>query len=116
LPCCRCCSSDAAAGYPGGWFFFVSRIFTTFHPGYDWRLHSSEYSSIDDLEKAIGQYVVYRAVLTEREPNRVLYLAVPQDVLWDIFEEPLGQLLLKDNLTRVIGFDPLAEVIVKWLP
>src|SRR5262245_42208535 len=52
-------------------------------------------SEIDDLEKAIGQYVVYRAVLAEREPHRVLYLAVPQDVLRDIFEEPLGQLLLK---------------------
>ena len=72
-------------------------------------------SEMDDLEKAIGQYVVYRAVLAEREPNRVLYLAVPTDVL-DIFEQPLGELLLKNHLAQVIGFDPQAEVIVRWIP
>jgi hypothetical protein len=70
---------------------------------------------MDDLEKAIGQYVLYRAVLAEREPNRVLYLAVPKDVL-DIFEQPLGELLLKNQLAQVIGFDPQAEVIVQWIP
>jgi len=72
-------------------------------------------SEMDDLEKAIGQYVVYRAVLAEREPNRVSYLAVPTDVL-DIFEQPLGELLLKNHLAQVIGFDPQAEVIVRWIP
>ena len=72
-------------------------------------------SEMDDLEKALGQYVLYRAVLAEREPNRALYLAVPKDVL-DIFEQPLGKLLLKNNLARVIGFDPQAEVILQWIP
>lgn len=33
-------------------------------------------SDIDDLEKALGQYVLYHDVLAEREPDRVLYLAV----------------------------------------
>ena len=73
-------------------------------------------SEMDDLEKAIGQYVVYRAVLAEREPDRAIYLAVPQDILQDIFEEPLGMLLLKNNLAQVVGFDPHTEVIVAWLP
>jgi len=73
-------------------------------------------SEMDDLEKAIGQYVVYRVVLAEREPNRVLYLAVSKDVLRNIFEEPLGELLLKNKLVRVIGFDPQTEVIVEWIP
>lgn len=73
-------------------------------------------SEVDDLEKAIGQYIVYRAVLAEREPQRRLYLAVPRDVLRDIFEKPLGQLLLKNELVQVLGFDPDAEVIVEWIP
>jgi len=72
-------------------------------------------SEMDDLEKALGQFVLYRAVLAEREPQRVLYLAVPQDVL-DLFEQPLGKLLLKNNLARVLGFDPRAEVVVQWIP
>jgi hypothetical protein len=73
-------------------------------------------SEVDDLEKAIGQYVMYRAILAEREPNRILYLAVPEDILQDIFEQPLGELLLKNNLAQVLGFNPQAEVIVKWIP
>ncbi len=73
------------------------------------------HSEMDDLEKALGQFVLYRAVLGEREPQRVLYLAVPQDVL-DLFEQPLGKLLLKNNLARVLGFDPRAEVVVQWIP
>ena len=53
---------------------------------------------------------------SERDPDRLLYLAVPQHVLLDIFEEPIGQLLLQNKLTRVIGFDPQQEVILRWLP
>lgn len=71
-------------------------------------------SELDDLEKAIGQFVLYRAVLSEREPGRTLYLAVPEDVL-SLFEEPLGALLLKNRLARVIGFSPTKEVLVQWI-
>jgi hypothetical protein len=35
-------------------------------------------SDMEDLEKALGQYVVYHDVLAEIEPERVLYLAVPR--------------------------------------
>ncbi len=73
-------------------------------------------SEVNDLENAIGQFVVYRSVLARREPDRDLYLAVPEEILRDIFEEPLGQVLLEDNLAQVIGFDPKEEVIVKWIP
>jgi hypothetical protein len=73
------------------------------------------HSIMSDLEKAMGQYVVYRAVLEEREPERTLYLAVPQSVVWNIFNRPLGQLLLKKNLVKVIGVDIQTEEIVEWL-
>ncbi len=43
-------------------------------------------SEINDLEKALGQYTLYHDLLAELEPNRVLYLAVPQEVLLDFFE------------------------------
>lgn len=73
-------------------------------------------SEIDDLEKALGQYIVYRAVLAETEPQRVLYLAVPNAIVRDVFEEPLGQLLLKNYSVQIIGFDPQTEEIVTWIP
>lgn len=73
-------------------------------------------SVMEDLEKALGQFVLYRAVLARLDPDRVLYLAVPNDVARDLFEEPLGRLLVENNLARVIGFDPQAEVLVQWIP
>jgi hypothetical protein len=73
-------------------------------------------SDLDDLEKALGQYVLYHDVLAEIEPLRVLYLAIPNYVILDIFEEPLGKLLLKNDRARLIGFDPSEEVIVQWIP
>lgn len=71
-------------------------------------------SEMDDLEKAIGQFVLYQAVLAEREPDRLLFLAVPQFVLRDVFEQPLGELLFQKNLVHVMGFDPDMEVILQW--
>jgi hypothetical protein len=73
-------------------------------------------SEIDDLEKAIGQYVIYRAVLAEKEQNRILYLAVPPNIIQDIFEQPLGKILLKHSLAQVISFDPKKEAIIQWIP
>ncbi len=73
-------------------------------------------SQMEDLEKAIGQYAVYRAVLAEREPNRVLYLAVTEETLNVVFDEPLGQLLLKNDLVQIMSFDPFEERVMEWIP
>lgn len=73
-------------------------------------------SEVDDLEKAVGQYVLYRAVLAQREPERVLFLAVPDLIIRDVFDQSLGELLLKDQFIRVLGFDPQTEVITRWIP
>ncbi len=73
-------------------------------------------SEVDDLEKAVGQYVLYRAVLAQREPERELFLAVPELIIRDIFDQSLGELLLKDQSIRVLGFDPQTEIITRWIP
>lgn len=73
-------------------------------------------SDLEDLEKALGQYVLYHDVLVEREPERVLYLAVSKDTAKDIFDEPIGQLLLKNKRLRLIIFEPIQEVILQWIP
>ncbi|MCI0683145.1 MAG: XisH family protein [Gemmataceae bacterium] len=72
-------------------------------------------SFMTDLERALGQFVLYRAVLARREPDWELLLAIPFDVAV-IFKEPLGQLLVESNLVRAIVFDPVQEVITRWIP
>jgi XisH protein len=73
-------------------------------------------SEVDDLEKALGQFVLYRAILAAREPSRTLFLAVPGYVLEDVFDEPIGQLLVKDQSLHVFGFDLQSEEITRWIP
>lgn len=72
-------------------------------------------SEMSDLEKAIGQYIVYHDVLAQVEPDRVLYLAVSEEVTTGLFEEPIGELLLRNNRVRLLVFDSDAEAIVKWI-
>ncbi|MBS1252203.1 MAG: hypothetical protein MAG451_01241 [Anaerolineales bacterium] len=73
-------------------------------------------SSMDDLENAVGQYIVYHEVLRRTEPERALYLAVREETLQEVFEEPIGQLLLESQQIGLVVFDEDAEVILRWLP
>ena len=73
-------------------------------------------SLIDDLEKAIGQFVLYHDVLANLEPERVLYLAVTEFIYLDLFAEPVGQLLLEKRRIRLMVFNPETEVIQQWTP
>ncbi len=71
-------------------------------------------SEMADLERALGQFTLYRTVMQEIEPGRELFLAVPQKVMEELFLDDLGQLLLRNNLAQVLSFDPEQEVIIQW--
>ena len=74
------------------------------------------HSEMNDLEKAVGQYIVYYDVLKKTDPDRELFLAVPEEIFADLFEEPIGKLLLENQRFSLIVFNPFAEVIQKWIP
>jgi hypothetical protein len=73
-------------------------------------------SEIDDLEKALGQYVLYKDVLSQVEPDRELFLAVNESTFTELFEEPIGKLLIEKQRVRLLVFDPGTEVIRQWIP
>lgn len=73
-------------------------------------------SQVDDLEKALGQYVLYEEILSRREPDRVLYLAISNDVFDSLFTEEIGQILLESNRVKLIVFNPITEEITQWIP
>ena len=70
-------------------------------------------SPMHDLELAVGQLFVYRAVLEEDEPDRVLFPAIPNEAV-EILDEPIGQLLIAKHLIRVIVFDTEKQEILRW--
>ncbi len=72
-------------------------------------------SLVHDLERAVGQFVLYRSLLARNEPDRVLYLAVPEPTLKDIYAEQLADVLIEDELARIFAFDFEEEVITRWI-
>jgi XisH protein len=73
-------------------------------------------SPVRDLEEAVGQYQIYRTVLTEIDPDRMLYLAVPQRVYESLLAERFGQLIRQRLQLRLMVFDEHEERIVAWIP
>ena len=73
-------------------------------------------SEVADLENALGQYILYREILDESEPDRLIHLAVSVEVYEELFKEPIGQLVLRRGDLRLIVFDPEKGVIVQWIP
>jgi hypothetical protein len=72
-------------------------------------------SAVTELERALGQYLLYHDILARLEPERTLYLAVSQAVFDDLFEEPIGKILLENKRLKVMVFDPDKEVIITWI-
>ncbi len=73
-------------------------------------------SELDDLEQALGHYILYHDVLAQVEPDREMYLAVHEEIFVDLFEEPIGQLLLTNQRVRLIVFDPQEKEVRQWIP
>lgn len=72
-------------------------------------------SDVRDLEVALGQYVFYRSLLVRSEPERKLYLAVPNNVFLNLFTEPIATPALEDLQVAIVTFNADKEEIVKWI-
>jgi len=73
-------------------------------------------SDVKDLDQALGQYILYRQVLNEMGIDRSLYLAISQPIFNSVFTIELGQVLLKNQIIKLIVFDDKSEAIVQWIP
>lgn len=67
-----------------------------------------------DLHLAIGQFLVYQTALEEKEPDRMLFLAVPMEILNDIFLKPKAIKLTQKVNLKIIDFDIETEEILQW--
>jgi hypothetical protein len=67
------------------------------------------------LENALGQYILYRDTLALLEPERVLYLAIRQEVYQDFFKEEIAQMVVENNHLKLIVFDVEKIEVVQWI-
>ncbi len=73
-------------------------------------------SDVKDLEQALGQYILYYHVLNEMGIKRDLFLAVSQATFNSVFTIELGQVLLTNQVFKLVVFDDEKEAIVQWIP
>ena len=71
-------------------------------------------SPISEFHTALGQFIGYRRVLRDEQPERVLFLGVPVDAYEEFLSTEYAQSLIDEEAVTLIVYDPINEVIVKW--
>jgi hypothetical protein len=72
-------------------------------------------SILQDLEDALGQYLIYLTFLRRVESDRKLYIAT-SDVTYSLFAESQAiQMLLSDNHVPLLIVNPEAQEVVEWI-
>jgi Holliday junction resolvase-like predicted endonuclease len=73
-------------------------------------------SMVEALANAIGQYMLYKAVLDYLEDNTsILVLGIPISAYNGIFSEAIGESVQNTFDLKLVIFDPNTEEIVKWI-
>ncbi len=72
-------------------------------------------SPMYDFHLALGQLLNYRLALAANEPDRILYLAVPFTAYESFFRRPLPKASIRQHQIKLILYNQVDEVIVKWI-
>jgi hypothetical protein len=72
-------------------------------------------SAVRALQEAVGQYGIYREVLAEQEPQRILYMAISRTTHDEVFTDRFGRFIIARFGLRLIVFDPQQQRIVQWI-
>ena len=73
-------------------------------------------SVISEFHTALGQFMNYRSILRRKEPDRTLYLAIPQAVYDDFFQRQFTQVVIEDYQLDFMVYDVDSEIISQWKP
>ncbi len=71
-------------------------------------------SDVTEFHSALGQCLNYRSALRLTEPDRTLYLAVPEDVYNEFFSRRFIQRVIVEHQLKLLIFNPNQEEIVEW--
>ena len=72
-------------------------------------------SKITDFYQAFGQFLPYKVALKRVEPDRTIYLAIPDSTYEELFGEILIQDLLEEYPVKLIVYNPEKEEIQSWI-
>lgn len=71
-------------------------------------------SAISTFHTALGLFLNYQEALELDQPERTLYLAVPNQAYKNFFEKRFLQRMVSKYQLKFLIYDPKNEVIVEW--
>ena len=71
-------------------------------------------SPIHEFQCALGQYLLYRTLLSQINPNYYIYLAIEQEIYETFFQKQAIQLVVKEYQVLLIIINIHQEEIIKW--
>lgn len=72
-------------------------------------------SDISEFHAALGQYLNYVQALEDKDPSRILYLAIPLETYDDFFQLTFIQKSVRRYAINLITYDPIKEEIKSWI-
>ncbi len=71
-------------------------------------------SPLAEFHTALRQFLNYLLALRINYPERVLYLAITEDIYRDFFSDPFVQLSVSTYRVKLLIFNPSEEAIISW--
>lgn len=72
-------------------------------------------SDINEFHRAVGQYVDYLVALEEVEPDRTLFLAVPNFAWNGFFQEQVIKKAIAFIKAKIVVYSPENKTIESWI-
>ena len=72
-------------------------------------------SDLDEFEDAVGQFIVYLTALEDEDPERTLFLAIPESFFNRFFDDPFFLKLAKKRHINLVVYNEVNNTIVQWI-
>jgi predicted RecB family endonuclease len=71
-------------------------------------------SDLDAFEEAMGQFLLYKPALTKKEPDRILFLAIPNGFFVKFFEDSFFLEIIDLYEIPLLIFNEKESKIIRW--
>jgi hypothetical protein len=71
-------------------------------------------SNVSEFHTALGQFLNYQYALEEFDPQRKLYMAIPDSVYKSFFQRRFTRSVIARNQINLLVYEPKQEIIVQW--
>jgi hypothetical protein len=72
-------------------------------------------SKVYDFHLVVGQFIDYRVALKVKEPERMLFVGITEEVYEEVFNLPFVQMVIKEIGMKIVVVNATKNEIVQWI-